>query len=117
MDWTTFITSVIPLIAFVVGALISYIYRKQDKSDDSTQETLKEIKELITTINLNLTSTSTTLERSVKDTEALQKGEKDINSKLNILEKNVAILTEIRRSDDKRLDLLQQIVTKHLNLN
>ena len=117
MDWTTFITSIIPLIAFVVGGLISYIYRKQDKSDDSTQETLKEIKDLITSMNLNLTSTSTTLERSVKDTEALQKGEKDTNIRLNGLEKNVAILTEIRNSDDKRLNLLQQLVTKHLNLN
>jgi uncharacterized membrane-anchored protein YhcB (DUF1043 family) len=109
-----YIATLIPLITAIVGFLMARLFKKDDKSDEETQQTLKEVKDLLDTVNLNLNTIKINLEHTVHDTRELQRESKTSITKVNNIEKEVAILTTINNSSVKRLDLLQDIVTKSL---
>lgn len=94
-----------PILWGISVALVSYIIKGKDKNSSGVENALKEIKDLITSMNVTVTTLKVQLEHNILDTHEIKS---DIKKNNDIVNKHRIDISKILSS---KVDLEKRVLT------
>lgn len=97
-----------PILWGISVALVSYIIKGKDKGSDSVEVALKEIKEIMTSMNVTVTTLKIQLDNNILDTHEIKTDIKKNNDIVNKHKLDLSKLLQARIETDRRIIIIER---------
>lgn len=97
-----------PILWGISVALVSYIIKGKDKGTNTVELALKEIKDLITSMNVTVTTLKVQLENNILDTHEIKSDIKKNNDIVNKHKLELSKLLQYKVDTEKRILLIEK---------
>lgn len=97
-----------PILWGISVALVSYIIKGKDKGSDSVEVALKEIKEIMTSMNVTVTTLKIQLDNNILDTHEIKADIKKNNDIVNKHKLDLSKLLQARIETDRRIIIIER---------